>query len=87
MYPCSAANVFTPYVQGAKVLPIYWLRVEPTVSSDTTDLITAALDTRYALSIMIVVVPILSLFLLVFLWYRLLRKRGRFYKVLKKFAY
>ena len=75
MYPCSSANVFTPYVQGEKVLPIYWLRVEPTVADDTIDLIISLLDTRFALSILIIIVPILSVIILGFLWYRIVRKR------------
>lgn len=29
MYPCNAANVFTPLVQGGKVTPIWWLYAQP----------------------------------------------------------
>ena len=29
MYPCNAANVFTPKVQGGKVLPVWWLYASP----------------------------------------------------------
>lgn len=29
MYPCNAANVFTPMVQGGKVTPVWWLYATP----------------------------------------------------------
>jgi hypothetical protein len=35
MFACSFANVFTPKVQGGKVLPMYWLYTTPGTSSWT----------------------------------------------------
>ena len=39
MYPCSAANVFIPKVQGGKVSPIWWIYASPEVGDVSGDYI------------------------------------------------
>jgi hypothetical protein len=56
--PCSATNVFTPYVQGQKVLPVYWNRVHST-APDELSFVAMLLSTKYGFSILCVIVPIL----------------------------
>lgn len=57
--PCSATNVFTPKVHGGKVMPVWWLRSLAIPSDDLVDDLLAVSDTRYALSISVLVLPII----------------------------
>jgi len=58
-YPCSAYNIFTPKVMGEKVHPLYWLHVDTNIPDFVGRRFKSLLDTRYALSILVIVVPIL----------------------------
>lgn len=56
--PCSNANVFTPRVRGAKVLPLFWSRL--TVKPDgVSEIFVEAMDTRFALAIMSLLMSLL----------------------------
>jgi hypothetical protein len=59
MFACSAANVFTPRVQGGKVNPVWWLLSQPR-AEEAYDILTYAMDVRYSLSILLVLVPVLG---------------------------
>ena len=67
MYPCSAANVFTPRAMGAKVMPLYWIHSKPQAPSYISDDLLVAINTRYALAILVIVIPVLSAIAIVFL--------------------
>mmetsp|Transcript_15149 Transcript_15149/g.28515 ORF Transcript_15149/g.28515 Transcript_15149/m.28515 type:complete len:855 (+) Transcript_15149:129-2693(+) len=56
--PCSNANVFTPRVRGGKVVPIFWTRalLEP---DGVTEIFLEVMDTRFALAVMSLVMPLL----------------------------
>lgn len=58
--PCSNANVFTPRVRGSKVLPLMWARgdLKP---ADVVDQFLEALDIRFALAVLSLVLPLLFL--------------------------
>ncbi|CAE7672016.1 unnamed protein product, partial [Symbiodinium microadriaticum] len=58
MYPCNAGNVFIPKVQGGKVLPVWWIYASPD-ANDAYDTLRYVMDTRLALSVLILVLPIL----------------------------
>lgn len=70
-YPCSASNVFTPYVKGSKVLPMYILTTDPSAPDSVVENLHFGIGTRYALSILVIIIPILSLFIGGYLSYRL----------------
>lgn len=55
-FPCSAFNVFSPSVQGGKVIPIGWVRVGNTVDGTTS--FGAIVQAKFLLDIMVIVVPI-----------------------------
>lgn len=59
MFPCSVANVYTPKVHGGKVMPVFWIRSLATPSDDLVDKLLAVSDTRYALSISILILPVI----------------------------
>jgi hypothetical protein len=61
MMPCSAANVFTPRVMGSKVMPLYWMHSRPEAPQTVSDQLHTSLKTRYALSILVIIVPILAI--------------------------
>ena len=60
MMPCGATNVFTPLVMGGKVLPVYWLRNRPEAPDYVGDRLRYGVDVRYALSILVIIVPCLA---------------------------
>lgn len=71
--PCSAANVFTPLVQGEKIYPLYWNRVRASPPEDALKAVTDILGVRYAFSILCIVVPGLFFILVLYtvaLWAR-----------------
>jgi hypothetical protein len=57
--PCSVTNVFTPKVHGGKVMPIWWLRSLAIPSEDLVDQLLDVSDTRYALSISVLILPLI----------------------------
>lgn len=57
--PCNSANVFTPYVQGAKVQPIFWFSLEIDTKKQIKPL-RDAMDVRQGFSVLILIIPILS---------------------------
>ena len=59
--PCSNANVFTPRVRGGKVLPLFWSRAHLNAGDDVVDIFLMAMDTRLALGVMSLVLPLLFL--------------------------
>lgn len=76
MYPCSNANVFTPYMQGSKVVPLFWIRVQPDLPGDIYSQFHKALDLRFAFQILILIVPTLSAIGLGWLWYSYNNAKG-----------
>jgi hypothetical protein len=70
-YPCNAANVFTPAVRGSKVLPIYILSTDPSAPKSVVESLQTGIGLRYGLSILVIIIPILSVALGGFLSYRL----------------
>lgn len=88
MYACNAGNVFTPKIQGGKVLPVWWLYATPDADEvvqqsikvleinlmmivmficpmlccllQAYDVITFAMDVRFGLSIVVLLVPIVG---------------------------
>lgn len=62
-YPCSASNIFTPSVKGSKVLPMYILTTDPAAPDSVVDNLHFGIGTRYALSILVIIIPILSFFI------------------------
>lgn len=72
MLPCSFSNVFTPRVMGSKVIPIYWLVTTPGAPTDASGDLVAGVNTRYALSVLVVFVPALTFFITLLLLYCLL---------------
>lgn len=67
--PCSSNNVYTPKVHGGKILPLLWIRSQVSPSDDLADNLTTAMDTRYALSWLLILVPPLSFCIFLILWY------------------
>ena len=59
--PCSVTNVFTPKVHGGKVMPLVWIRSIAVPSADLVDVLLDASDTRYALSICVIILPVIFL--------------------------
>lgn len=59
--PCSSSNVFTPKVHGGKVMPLFWIRSLISSSDKLDDRLVHATDTRYALSICVIILPVLFL--------------------------
>lgn len=57
--PCSVTNVFTPMVHGGKVMPLLWVRSLAVPSEDLVDILLGVSDTRYALSIAVITLPII----------------------------
>lgn len=57
--PCSVANVFTPKVHGGKVMPIFWIRSLAIPSEELVDKLLAVSDTRFALGISVIILPII----------------------------
>lgn len=72
-YPCSGANVFTPKVMGGKVIPVYFLTTDPDAPDSLVDQLKFGLSIRYALSILVIIIPILSVGIGAFLGYRLFK--------------
>jgi hypothetical protein len=70
-YPCSAANVFTPALKGSKVLPIYILTTDPAAPDSVVESLHLGIGLRYALSILVIIIPILSVACGGYLSYRL----------------
>mmetsp|Transcript_14867 Transcript_14867/g.22359 ORF Transcript_14867/g.22359 Transcript_14867/m.22359 type:complete len:848 (+) Transcript_14867:86-2629(+) len=66
-YPCNAGNVFTPKVMGGKVLPLYWLHVNPEAPDYLSASLKSGLDARYAMSILVIIIPVLCFVGIVFL--------------------
>jgi hypothetical protein len=57
--PCSVANVFTPKVHGGKIMPIFWIRSLAVPSEDLVDKLLDVSDTRFALGISVLILPII----------------------------
>ena len=57
--PCSNANVFTPRVRGGKVLPLFWTRA--TLEPDIIDTFLVVMDTRHALAVLSLALPLVLL--------------------------
>lgn len=78
-YPCSANNVFTPFVMGGKILPIFWLRASPQIPSTVFNAIHGVQRKEFVASILVLVIPILSFVAIVVLFITMLsvRKRNR----------
>lgn len=70
-YPCSAANVFTPKVMGGKVIPVYFLTTDPDAPDKVIKQLQFGLSIRYALSILVIIIPFLAAGVAAFLGYRL----------------
>jgi hypothetical protein len=67
--PCSNANVFTPLVQGEKVLPMYWNRVAAAPPDNAIASVVDLLDVRYAFSILCILIPSLFIALMCYTLY------------------
>lgn len=78
-FPCSANNVFTPFVMGGKVFPIFWLRASPQISSTVFNALHLIQRRGFIASILLLVIPILSLVAIIVLFISMLsvRKRDR----------
>lgn len=74
-YPCSATNVFTPYVMGGKILPIYWLRATPQIPSTVFNSLHAVQRKEYVASILVLVIPILSFIAIIVLFISMISVR------------
>lgn len=59
-FPCSAANVFTPYVMGGKVLPVFWLRASPVVPASIFHSLQGLQRKAYISGVLVLVIPIVS---------------------------
>jgi hypothetical protein len=70
-YPCNAANIFTPAVMGSKVLPMYILTTDPSAPDSAVESLHFGITARYAFSILVIIIPILSVAIGGFLSYRL----------------
>jgi hypothetical protein len=70
-YPCSAANIFTPAVMGSKVLPVYILTTDPSAPDSAVNNLHFGITARYAFSILVIIIPILSFIIGGYLSYRL----------------
>lgn len=68
-FACSFANVFTPKVMGGKILPMYWLYTTPGAPTKATGGLTAGVDARYSLSILVIFLPVTSFILALLLCY------------------
>jgi hypothetical protein len=74
-FPCSAANVFTPKVMGGKVLPIFWLRASPVVSSRVYDALHDLQRKSFISGVLVLVIPIVSLIVILVLIFAILSIR------------
>jgi hypothetical protein len=73
--PCSAANFFTPRLQGEKIVPIIWFRIEGDVSEPDMAALANITSVLFALSVVIIVFTItFGLLLLAWLVSRVLAK-------------
>jgi len=59
-YACSNTNVFTPFIQGSKVVPQFWIMASFEVPSSTTSKLVQFMNAFYALEILVVLVPFFS---------------------------
>lgn len=74
-FPCSSANVYTPKVMGGKVLPIFWLRASPVVSSSLYDAFHDLQRKAFISGVLVLVIPIVSLIVILFLVFAILSIR------------
>jgi hypothetical protein len=73
--PCSAANVYTPRLQGEKVVPIVWLRIEGDANEPEMAALSNITSALFVLSIVIIIFTItFGLLLLAWLAARVLAK-------------
>lgn len=59
-FPCNQANVLSPKMMGGKVLPWTWFTINAELPDSAIDSLNVAADTRIALSVLVVILPILS---------------------------
>ncbi len=61
--------MFTPLVQGEKVIPVFWQRIIAEPPDRTVDAANGILAVRYAFSVLCIIVPILAFLLLLYTLY------------------
>jgi hypothetical protein len=83
-FPCSAANVFTPRVMGGKVLPIFWMRASPTISTTVLDALHGLQRKGLVSGVLVLVVPIVCFFVIFGLVLSLLSHRKQSQQVATK---